>query len=40
MTDIDPSPKCKKRDRWVSHWAKNDGKSSGYAQRKNCGAKI
>ena len=32
MSDIDPCPKCKKRDGWVWHWGKNDGMGAGYGE--------
>ena len=40
MTEIDPCTKCKKRDGYIWHWGKNDGKGAGYSECKSCGAKF
>jgi len=40
MSDIDPCPKCKKRDGWTWHWGKNDGMGTGYGECNSCGAKF
>lgn len=38
--NIEPCPKCKKASGWTWTWGKNDGKSTGYATCKGCGAKF
>jgi len=40
MTTIEPCTKCGKREGYIWHWGKNDGKSNGYSECKSCGEKY